>query len=123
MTSQVSPATFIRLFADDCFVYREINSTQDQVVLQQDLLRLQAWAELWGMQFNPSKCYIMHISRDQPSTKLYELCSVNLQTVPSAKYLGITIRSDLQWSEHVNNIAARANSTLYFIHRNLKYCP
>ena len=123
MTSQVSSGTFIRLFADDCLVYREINSTQDQVVLQQDLLRLQAWAELWGMRFNPSKCYIMHISRGQPSTKLYELCSVILQSVPSAKYLGVTIRSDLQWCEHVNYIAARANSTLHFIHRNLKYCP
>ena len=77
----------------------------------------------WGMRFNPSKCYIMHISRGQPSTKLYEFCSVILQSVPSAKYLGVTIRSDLQWCEHVNNIAARANSTLHFIHRNLKYCP
>ena len=28
-----------------------------------------------------------------------------------------------RWSEHVNNIAARTNSTLHFIHRNLKYCP
>ena len=65
----------------------------------------------------------MHISRGQPSTKLYELCSVILQSVPSAKYLGITIRSDLQWCEHVNNIAVRANSTLHFINRNLKYCP
>ena len=32
MTSQVSPGTCIRLFADDCLVYREMNSAQDQVV-------------------------------------------------------------------------------------------
>ena len=75
------------------------------------------------MRFIPPKCYIMHISRGQPSIKLCELCSVILQSVPCAKYLGVTIRSDLQWSEHVNIIAARANSTLLFIHRNLKYCP
>ena len=122
MTSKLSSGTFIRLFADD-LVYHEINFIQDQVVIQQDLLRLQAWAELWGMRFNPSKCYIMHISRDQPSTKLYDLCSVILQSVTSAKYLGVTIHSDFQCCRHVDNIAARANGTLHFIHRNLKYCP
>ena len=71
MTSQVSSGTFIRLFADDCLVYRKINSTQDQVVLQQDLLCLQAWAELWGMRFNPSKCYIMHMSFVLSSYKVF----------------------------------------------------
>ena len=63
MTSQVSSGTCICLFADDYLVYREINSTQDQVVLQQDLLRLQAWAELWCMRFNPSKCFILYFAR------------------------------------------------------------
>ena len=32
----------------------------------------------------------MHISRGQPSIKIYELCSVIIQSVPSAKYLGVT---------------------------------
>ena len=41
----------------------------------------------------------------------------------SAKYLGVTIHSDFQCCRHVDNIAARANGTLHFIHRNLKYCP
>ena len=65
----------------------------------------------------------MHISRGTPSTRLYTLCSVVLQSVTSAKYLGITISQDLSWRRHVDSIAARANSTLHFIHRNLKHCP
>ena len=27
----------VRLFADDCFLYREIHSRQDHIILQQDL--------------------------------------------------------------------------------------
>ncbi len=48
----------IRLFADDCLIYREINSIEDKVQLQKDLDSLQDWAENWGMRFNAQKCYI-----------------------------------------------------------------
>ena len=40
-----------------------------------------------------------------------------------AKYLGITISSELHWSPHISNISAKANNTLAFLRRNLKYCP
>ena len=33
----------IRLFADDCLIYREINSIEDKVQLQKDLESLQDW--------------------------------------------------------------------------------
>ena len=48
-----------RLFADDCLIYREINSIEDKVQLQKDLDSLQDWAENWGMRFNAQKCYIL----------------------------------------------------------------
>ena len=63
MPSVVDPGTTVRLFADDALVYRVIHSIEDQVVLQQDLARLESCAKSWGMVFNPSKCYIMHIRR------------------------------------------------------------
>ena len=92
----VSPGTRIRLFADDCLIYRDINSVQDQIILQQDLYRLQSWAERWGMRFNPSKCVIIHICRNDPITKIYDLCNVAPHTVTNAKYFGVTLRSDLK---------------------------
>jgi hypothetical protein len=45
----------VRLFADDCLLYRKIRSNQDTIRLQQDLDNLEVWAKSWGMKFNPTK--------------------------------------------------------------------
>ena len=52
----------VRLFADDCLLYRKISSSKDQEELQNDLKKLETWAETWGMKFNAKKCYILSIS-------------------------------------------------------------
>jgi hypothetical protein len=44
----------------------------------------------------------------------------HLNVIASAKYLGITLQSDLKWTQHVNNIVANANKSLGFLKRNLK---
>ena len=51
----------VRLFADDCLLYRQINKNEDHLSLQQDLNALEKWASEWGMKFNAKKCYIMSI--------------------------------------------------------------
>ena len=40
--------------------------------------------------------------------------------VQQAKYLGVTITSDLRWDTHIANITNKASKTLGFIRRNLK---
>ena len=42
----------VRLFADDCLVYRNINNNFDRDVFQSDLDRLCQWASTWQMRFN-----------------------------------------------------------------------
>ena len=49
----------IRLFADDCLIYRRISSPEDHYILQEDLNRLTVWATTWQMNFNVDKCNIM----------------------------------------------------------------
>ena len=51
----------VRLFADDCLLYREVNTTQDHYTLQEDLRQLEAWADTWGMRFSASKCHILSL--------------------------------------------------------------
>ena len=49
----------VRLFADDCVMYKSVKSVRDCQELQQDLIQLQAWQERWQLRFNPRKCNIM----------------------------------------------------------------
>ena len=58
----------IRLFADDCILYRTIKSSAACVVLQSDISKLQSWACTWQMYFNPDKCHILPISRKRNET-------------------------------------------------------
>ena len=87
----VSVGTTVCLFADDCLVYREIKSVEDQEVLQRDLIALDNWARRWDMHFNLSKWNIMTVHRSRfPYIQKYELCIAAIEAVKYAKYLGIT---------------------------------
>ena len=57
----------VRLFADDCLLYREIKNNQDQIdmQLQRGLDALMDWGSTWGMKFNAKKCNIMWVSRSR----------------------------------------------------------
>ena len=69
----------IRLFADDCIIYRPISSARDSTNLQADLNALRQWTCDWQMTFNPDKCVVMHITRRKNKRKtIYNLNGVNL---------------------------------------------
>ena len=53
LPNQVSST--VRLFADDCLLYRNINTTHDGDTLQDDINRLQTLEADWPMDFNPDK--------------------------------------------------------------------
>ena len=73
------------------------------------------------MMFHPDKCNTLPITRSRrPFNTAYQLHNHSLETVPSAKYLGVTIRRDFCWNEHIDNIAIKASKTLGFLRRNLK---
>ena len=109
-----------RLFADDCLLYREINSRNDHNKLQKDLEILGKWAENWGMRFNATKCYIMSIKKK--THKCYQLGGHILEQVDSNPYLELQISEDLEWSTHISKITKKANTTIGFLRRNLQHC-
>ena len=111
----------VRLFADDCLLYREVTSHEDHIILQQDLANLERWATKWGMRFNATKCYILSVR--QKSTFFYQLNGTILQGVQTNPYLGVMLSSDMKWSTHINNICKKASTTLGFIRRNLRHSP
>ena len=109
-----------RLFADDSIIYREISNDQDRKILQDDLEKLERWEKDWGMSFNPSKCNIMHVSRKlRPLISSYFLKGEQLESVDSAKYLGVNIAKDVTWHNHTLKTSTKSNQTLGFIKRNI----
>ena len=66
----------LRLFADDCCVYRQINSSDDHRALDQDLTHLHNWSNDWQMSFNIAKCKLLSITnKRKPSIYTYNLGS------------------------------------------------
>ena len=53
----------IRLFADDCLIYKDIHSQKDTEDLQPDIDALQTWERRWLMSFHPQKCQLLRITR------------------------------------------------------------
>ena len=54
----------VRLFADNCIMYRNIRSTQDCRALQTDIDRLEAWETKWKMKFNTDKCECLRVTHE-----------------------------------------------------------
>jgi hypothetical protein len=110
-----------RLFADDTAVYSKINTRTDQEQLQSDLDHLADWEGKWDMKFHPAKCTTLRCTQKQkPFPMDYVLHGHTLSTVPTAKYLGVTLHHRMDWDDHVNSICSKANSALGFLRRNLK---
>ena len=64
------------------------------------------------------------ISRSRkPLQHFYSLGNEILEEVSDAKYLGIQIDNKLDWNKHISTVAARGQSKLAFLNRNLKGCP
>jgi len=111
----------IRLFADDCLVYRKIINNEDIEKLQKDRNRLGEWEAENAMKINPSKCKAVRLTRSRVKDPLnYTLGDQLIPEMSSCKCLGIILRSELSWADHVNYTVKKACKALHFIMRVLK---
>ncbi|RUS78658.1 hypothetical protein EGW08_013585 [Elysia chlorotica] len=108
----------LMLFADDTACHREIDRAADQCKMQKDLDGLAVWEQKWLMSFHPDKCEVLHFGKRWQGN--YHLRDHPLTATKEAKYLGVTISTDLSWKSHINIISAKANKTLGFLRRNIK---
>ena len=121
--NNLSEGTHIKLFADDCLVFRETITAQDNTILQKDLDNLTKWANNWQMKFNTDKCHILKITnRRQSKAFNYTMFGSTLTNVEHHPYLGIEISQNLRWKEHIQMATNKANRTLGFVRRNLGKC-
>ena len=79
----------IRLFADDSYVYKTINNTQDSLQLQKDLDALTKWENEWPIEFHPDKCKLLRITNKlKPIEASYYMRNHKLDKVETGKYHG-----------------------------------
>ena len=109
------------LFANNTLLHRPASSPDDAVALQADLTSLEEWEGKWNMDFNPSKCEVLHITNKRNSA--YHLHGVNLGVTKGGKYLGVTISPKLTWTKHIDKAVKKANGSRAFLQRNLRKCP
>ena len=60
------------------------------------------------MAFHSDKCNVLSITRNKTPVKCpYTLHGHQLEHADKAKYLGVTMQSDLKWDNHINSIRER----------------
>ena len=83
------------------------------MALQQDLNNLEVWSSKNSIQFNPSKCKILTVTRKRnPITFPYKLTSNDLVGCDEERDLGITISYNLKWDSRITKIRSTANKCL-----------
>ena len=113
----------IKLFADDCVLYRPINSVSDHFALQRDLDQLEKWAYTWHMKFATTKCFVMSVTlKNSPSQFSYSLCNPQLDGACHQKYLGVYITCALSWQLQSDEAEKKAMKVLTILQRNLSSC-
>ena len=110
----------VRLFADDTAIYLAVSSLEDAQILQQDLDHLHLWELNWDMEFNPSKCVLIHITRSRtPVPSQYLLYGQELESVAGSKYLDVEFSNNPSFNSHIQNITTSASRSLGFLKRNI----
>ena len=113
----------IKLFADDCVLYRPINSVSDHFALQRDLDQLEKWAYIWQMKIAPTKCFVMSVTlKNSPSQFSYSLCNAQLDGASHQKYLGVYITCTWSLQLQCDEAKKKAMRVLRILQRNLSSC-
>ena len=78
-------------------------------ILQAGLNRLMEWALVNEMRINPGKSKAASFTKSRVNERLnYHIGDQNIPEESSFKYLGLIIRSDLSWADHVNPTLRKA---------------
>ena len=106
LPSVLDPGTALRLFANDCLVYRSIDSGQDQLLLQQDLGALNLLGQCWGMVFSTKECQIMHIGKQSR----HHCLPAKQRNAPNSNIIGVL--GYLKLSTHIKQTSTKAHHRL-----------
>jgi len=108
----------VKLFANDAKLYVKVVNTLAIDELQKALTALSQWADEWQLSFFVSKCCALCIGKVD-AVDQFQIKDVSLPIVTSCRDLpvGITVCSNLSFSEHIKDIVRKAHQRANMIHR------
>ena len=101
----------VHIFDDDTKIFTQ----QDQNKLQDNLTKLEEWADTWKMKFHPQICKVIHVGKDQdnyPYTMRADGQPIGLEYANDEKDLGVTIDDKLTFEQHCDLTVDKANRVL-----------
>ena len=120
----LTPSTKLVLYADDIVLYKPLTAPDSLNHLQQDILSVSNWIHQNNLVINLKKTNAMIISRSRnPPQPTFYIGTHMIDLVSPFKYLGVTIHSDLSWSDHIDLTSTKAKKKLGFIYRSFNQPP
>ena len=86
--------------------------------LQEDLDKCTEWAKQWMMEFNVSKCKVLHAGRTN-RMKEYTMEGKILEKVQEEKDLGVMVHQAMNGSRQVTEAVKKANRALAQLRRTI----
>ena len=111
-------------YADDIRIYRCFkpdtgSQLRNRILIQEDINALTAWSKLWDLNFNTTKCCILHFGRSNEKA-VYKINDQVITNKYNEKDLGILFSVNLKFDEHIDSIVKKANQQLGIIARVFK---
>jgi hypothetical protein len=80
------------------------------------------WSKMWNMDFNPTKCKILTVTRRSRKVQFdYSLNGTPLEHVGTFTDLGVVVDEKLSFSPHVEQLISKCNKMCGFIKRSIGF--